>query len=267
MIIRKINIVSFGTLSGFSCELSDGLNIISGANESGKSTILAFIRFVLYGLPSRRSEEGVLEHDRALSWADGCAEGSIEIECEKGSFRIERRGIRADNRDGYSEKCQIIDLRTGSAVLKGEVPGQYFLGVPSGVYDSTSSVKQQSLSSLSGSEISSSIENILFSADEAIYTERALTRLNTARRQFRLQRGNGGLIADLTAERDNLRRKLIEAEESSQNILALRSTVERARTLTADLRRKLTGQRTDSAHLKRSRRSNALICSTRAKRR
>jgi DNA repair exonuclease SbcCD ATPase subunit len=240
MIIRKINIVSFGTLSGFSCELSDGLNIISGANESGKSTILAFIRFVLYGLPSRRSEEGVLEHDRALSWADGTAEGSIEIECEKGSFRIERRGIRADNRDGYSEKCQIIDLRTGSAVLKGEVPGQYFLGVPAGVYDSTSSVKQQSLSSLSGSEISSSIENILFSADEAIYTERALTRLNTARRQFRLQRGNGGLIADLTAERDNLRRKLIEAEESSQNILALRSTVERARTLTAELRRKLT---------------------------
>ena len=240
MIIKKINIVSFGTLSGFSCELADGLNIISGANESGKSTILSFIRFVLYGLPSRRSEEGLLEHDRALSWADGCAEGSIEIECDKGSYRIERRGIRADNRDGYSEKCQIIDLETGSAVLKGEVPGQYFLGVPSGVYDSTSSVKQQSLSALSGSEISSSIENILFSADEAIYTERALTRLNTARRQFRLQRGNGGLIADLTAERDALRRKLIEAEEASKNLLALQSTVERARKLTAELRQKLT---------------------------
>ena len=60
MIIRKINITSFGTLSDFSAELSDGLNIISGENESGKSTILAFIRFVLYGLPSRRSEDGLL---------------------------------------------------------------------------------------------------------------------------------------------------------------------------------------------------------------
>jgi DNA repair exonuclease SbcCD ATPase subunit len=240
MIIKKINIVSFGTLHDFSAELSDGINIISGANESGKSTILAFIRFIFYGLPSRRSEEGVLEHDRALSWQDGVAEGSIEIECEKGSFRIERRGIRADNRDGYSEKCQIIDLSTGSAVLKGEVPGQYFFGVPSGVYDSTSSVKQQALSSLSGGEIGSSIENILFSADEAIYTERALTRLNTARRQFRLQRGNGGKIAELTAVRDNLRRRLIEAEEASKNVLALKSTVERARKLTAELRAKLT---------------------------
>ena len=191
MIIRKINITSFGALSGFCAELSDGLNVISGANESGKSTILAFIRFVLYGLPSRRSEEGVLEYDRALSWLDGRAEGSIEIECEKGAYRIERRGIRADNRDGYSEKCQIIDLSTGSVAFKGEVPGQVFLGVPSGVWDSTSSVKQQALSSLSGSEIGSSIENILFSADEAIYTERALTRLNAARRQFQLQRGNG----------------------------------------------------------------------------
>lgn len=240
MIIKKINIVSFGTLRDFSAELSDGINIISGANESGKSTILAFIRFIFYGLPSRRSEEGVLEHDRALSWQDGVAEGSIEIECGKGSFRIERRGIRADNRDGYSEKCQIIDLSTGSAVLKGEVPGQYFFGVPSGVYDSTSSVKQQALASLSGGEIGSSIENILFSADEAIYTERALTRLNTARRQFRLQRGNGGKIAELTAVRDNLSRRLIEAEEASKNLLALKSTVERARKLTAELRAKLT---------------------------
>jgi len=240
MIIKKINIVSFGTLRDFSAELSDGINIISGANESGKSTILSFIRFIFYGLPSRRSEEGVLEHDRALSWQDGVAEGSIEIECDKGFFRIERRGIRADNRDGYSEKCQIIDLSMGSAVLKGEVPGQYFFGVPSGVYDSTSSVKQQALSSLSGGEIGSSIENILFSADEAIYTERALTRLNTARRQFRLQRGNGGKIAELTAVRDNLSRRLIEAEEASKNVLALKSTVERARKLTAELRAKLT---------------------------
>ncbi|MBQ8259822.1 MAG: AAA family ATPase [Clostridia bacterium] len=240
MIIRKINITSFGALSGFCAELSDGLNVISGANESGKSTILAFIRFVLYGLPSRRSEEGVLEYDRALSWLDGRAEGSIEIECEKGAYRIERRGIRADNRDGYSEKCQIIDLSTGSVAFKGEVPGQVFLGVPSGVWDSTSSVKQQALSSLSGSEIGSSIENILFSADEAIYTERALTRLNTARRQFRLQRGTGGKIDELTAERDTLRRRLIEAEEASKNLLTLRSTVERARKLCAELRTKLT---------------------------
>ena len=240
MIIRKINITSFGTLSDFSAELSDGLNIISGENESGKSTILAFIRFVLYGLPSRRSEDGLLEHDRALSWSSGRAEGSIEIECEKGSFRIERAGIRSDNRDGYSEKCQIIDLSTGSVAFKGEVPGQVFLGVPSGVWDSTSSVKQQALSSLSGSEIGSSIENILFSADEAIYTERALTRLNTARRQFRLQRGQGGKIADLTAERDSLRQRLAQAEEASKNALALQSTVERARKLTAELRTKLT---------------------------
>ena len=254
MIIRKINITSFGTLSGFCTELSDGLNVISGANESGKSTILAFIRFMLYGLPSRRSEEGTLEYDRALSWLDGRAEGSIEIECEKGAYRIERRGIRADNRDGYSEKCQIIDLATGSVAFKGEVPGQVFLGVPSGVWDSTSSVKQQSLSSLSGSEIGSSIENILFSADEAIYTERALTRLNTARRQFRLQRGTGGKIDELTAERDTLRRRLIEAEEASKNLLTLRSTVERARKLCAELRTKLILRRTDSAPLKRYKR-------------
>lgn len=240
MIIKKINIVSFGTLRGFHAELEDGMNIISGANESGKSTILAFIRFIFYGMPSRRSEDGVLEHERALSWADGVAEGSLEINCESGAYRIERRGIRSDNRDGYSEKCTVIDLATGCAVHRGEVPGEVFFGVSAGVYDSTASVKQQSLAALSASEIGSSIENILFSADESVSAERALSRLNTARRQFKLQRGSGGKINELSAERDALRRRLTQAEEASKSVLTLQATVERARRLTAELRSKLT---------------------------
>ena len=34
---------------------SDGFNVVLGANEAGKSTLLAFIRAMLYGLNARKN--------------------------------------------------------------------------------------------------------------------------------------------------------------------------------------------------------------------
>ena len=49
MIIKKINVKSFGKLKNKEIELKDGLNIIYGENESGKSTTMAFIKSMLFG--------------------------------------------------------------------------------------------------------------------------------------------------------------------------------------------------------------------------
>ena len=69
MIIEKIHIDAFGRLENRDFELSEGVNIIEGANESGKSTLAAFIRFVFYGCSPR-------EREAALSWKSGGASGS-----------------------------------------------------------------------------------------------------------------------------------------------------------------------------------------------
>ena len=53
MIISCIHIQSFGKINNLTLELDGGINIITGENESGKSTICNFIRFVFYGLPSK----------------------------------------------------------------------------------------------------------------------------------------------------------------------------------------------------------------------
>ncbi len=42
MIIKKINVKSFGKLKNKEIELKDGLNIIYGENESGKKYITIF---------------------------------------------------------------------------------------------------------------------------------------------------------------------------------------------------------------------------------
>ena len=50
---------TFGKLEYRSLSFSKGLNIIEAPNESGKSTLLAFLRVMLYGFPPReRSRHG-----------------------------------------------------------------------------------------------------------------------------------------------------------------------------------------------------------------
>ena len=96
MQIKKINIDEYGSLTKREFILSEGLNIFEGHNESGKSTILSFIRFMLYGMP-RKSSGSVTERDRGISWGNGVAGGSMVVSVpdkngEIREYRIERHG-------------------------------------------------------------------------------------------------------------------------------------------------------------------------------
>ncbi|MBQ5634178.1 MAG: AAA family ATPase, partial [Clostridia bacterium] len=95
MKILSINITEFGGISDFKLELGDGLNIIEGGNESGKSTVLLFIMYMLYGLPksSRKNTPGAYDKARSLSWANSRAEGSMDIEQGGVRYRIERANL------------------------------------------------------------------------------------------------------------------------------------------------------------------------------
>ncbi|MCQ2354831.1 MAG: AAA family ATPase [Clostridia bacterium] len=240
MKIKAINIREFGGIKDFTADLSDGINVIQGNNESGKSTILAFIRFVLYGMPPRRGDDSINERERALSWDGGVADGSMDIENADGKFRLERRGIRADNRDGYLERHSIVDLATGVVVHKGEQAGEVFLGVPESVFDSTCFVRQLGIGNLDSTGLGAAIENMLFSADENVNTGRVLTRLTAARRQLMPQRGDGGKISELTAEKNDVQKRLTQAETDTASVVSLRATVEKYRSVTQETRKKLT---------------------------
>jgi len=57
MFIKTIHIETFGILRDWSVDLSPGLTVFVGPNEAGKSTLLGFVRAMLFGFPSRRSAE------------------------------------------------------------------------------------------------------------------------------------------------------------------------------------------------------------------
>ena len=226
MKILKINIEDFGCISKRSFDLADGLNLVLGENESGKSTILSFIKFILYGMPKKNSETAA-ERMRSISWRSGVALGSMRVEQGGKTYTVTRQGVLrvSAKRESYSEDCTIVDDESGLEVHKGEVPGELFLGVPLSVYESTCFIGQLSASDISSADVSQSLENMLVSADESQSLQKALDKLDGARRLFRHKNGKGGSLYELEESENDLRARLGRAMNAYNEILAREDSV------------------------------------------
>ena len=57
MIIKELHLKNFGRFSGQTFSFSDGLNVIYGANEAGKTTVYHAIGALLFGLEKQTTLE------------------------------------------------------------------------------------------------------------------------------------------------------------------------------------------------------------------
>ena len=221
MKITEINIIQFGKFKNEVFTFSDGFNIIKGNNESGKSTLLAFIKFALYGVGRKNPNVQVGERERAISWNSGIAAGSLTIEDVDGKkFRIERAG-RESAKGSYTDKVRIIDLENGNEVFEGETPGEHFLGISAAAYDSMCNIKQLETVVIGAESVKNAIDNLLSSGDENTSIQSAIKLLETERRRLLHTNGRGGLVFDseMTLERlkSEHRTALILENESIKN--------------------------------------------------
>ncbi len=222
MKILNITIHEFAGLGQRSYDLSEGLNIIEGPNESGKSSILAFIKFVLYGFNRHSSGDELGERERYVSWTGKRAAGSLTAIAGGRKWRIERELFiqTRGGRESPNETCRIVDAETGTEEYAGEIPGKLFLGIPAEVFSSTCGIAQSSLASINSAEVGSSIENLLFSADESLNAEKASEKLDAARRQLLHKNEKSGRLVDMRSERNALRNRLSAASTAARNMIA-----------------------------------------------
>src|SRR5262245_20523934 len=105
MRIKNIEIDGFGVWKGLTLEeLADQATVIYGPNEAGKTTLMQFVRAVLYGFtPERRK--------RYLPPVNGGKPGGrMQVANEFGSFTIHRQGNITDPADDTGQ-IEIIDDR------------------------------------------------------------------------------------------------------------------------------------------------------------
>lgn len=237
MKLLKLQITEFGGLRDTVLEPGAGLNIIEGDNESGKSTVLAFIRFMLYGLGGRAGGSEPSDKERYPSWAGGRAAGIMTLTTSDGRrWRIEREGVitHTARGDSYNEKpVRIFDDETGELVHRGQCPGELFLGLSVQNFNSTCAVAQLKNTELGAGELGNGIENMLRSADEGVSVPRVCKRLEDARRELIHKTGRGGRIYDLKCECERLGEQLERAESNARSVVELETLLGECREKTA----------------------------------
>ncbi len=230
MIIEKIIIKSFGLITDMTLEFSEKVNVIEGQNEAGKSTIAAFIKYMLYGFDDTTAE-GALERTKRISWETGTAQGSMYVRVKDKRFLITRSTTPTDGaaRTTFKEEASIVDLETGAPAFGKLNAGDVFFGVDRELFDNTAFIGQIGDTAINEGSVKQSIENILFSGSERINNQRAAERIKDKMESLLHENGGGGAIIDLLKREDSLRERLDTCEEDNKLILDREAELHRIR--------------------------------------
>ncbi len=214
MRICEIKIGQFGAIKNKDIPLSAGINLIMGDNESGKSTLCAFIKFVLYGFSTPE------ERKKHTSLLTGRSEGSLIVEGNDGVvYRIERSETEK-GRGKVTVKNDFDGTEFTDWREHAQTPGDYFLGIPEALYSRSLYVSQEYGAELDGKS-AEAVNNLLLTGNEATNLKRAKSILDGIRKEYRLKRGSGGLIPETEQRIAYLKDKLSRKLEEKQNIEAL----------------------------------------------
>ena len=191
MKIKKLNITSYGKFENREITFSDGLNIVYGKNEAGKSTVLSFIRAMLYGFSGRG---GVSSNDRKhyLPWGKSSMQGSADILLDNGKVvKVSRTSGKSQGFDRAEcfdiSNSESYDFSPEKEVLCGE---DAFL--------KTLCIKQlQTPISGETDEISGKLINLTQTAAEDISAQKSEAIITDYMKKFKALRGEKGLIFDL----------------------------------------------------------------------
>ncbi len=139
MRLRELNIRNFGKFQHRSISLEEGLNLICGRNESGKSTVHTFIRSMLFGMRRQRGRASRNDlYSRYQPWEDpSYYAGELRFDSGGKTFRLSRNF-------GQGQADSQLICETDGECLSVEAGDLKMLlgGVSENQYDNTVSIGQ-----------------------------------------------------------------------------------------------------------------------------
>ena len=184
MKINKIKINSYGKLKNKQIDLKDGINIIYGKNEAGKSTILRFIVNSFYGISKNKKGKEYSDYERYLPWNNEEFSGNIEYELDnKAEYEI-HRDFKKKNPQIYNEMKENISSEFNINKTRGNEFFYEQTKVDEDLFLSTVVVGQQELKleKQQQSILVQKIANLIGTGEDNVSFKRAIDRVN--RRQL-----------------------------------------------------------------------------------
>ncbi len=207
MKIIEINIKCFGKLRDFVLKPGEGVNIIYGRNESGKSTIMAFIKAMFYGLESGEKRR------QYQPWSGGQPSGSIEFEHDGKVYFLSRTFGESK---GY-DKISLFNKTEGETIplSPGQEPGVHVLGINIKTFVSSVFIGQSCIA-VEGEnrEIIERLENLTSSGHEHISKREIDKRLKNAAAKLDSKK-NDAILPELRKQK----RELMETRAEMMKVL------------------------------------------------
>ncbi len=232
--IDKIEIVSFGKLKNAVVTAESGINVLSAPNESGKTTLASFIKFVFYGFVGARMQM-LTDNERKLytPWDSEVCEGSVYITADGEKYIVTRRCPPSGK-----EVFDVTNRATGKSEFAGLVPGEVFFGVGEDVFSRTLFFRQLTLPQSKDELLADRLRNIAISADEQVGTKKAISRLSEAKNELKGKLGSG-LLPKAQKERDELVEAITASSDMRREIVRLETEMKKRAATISESEKKL----------------------------
>ncbi len=232
MIIKKLGILSFGKFQEKNITLHDGLNLIYGGNEDGKTTLHKFIEGMFYGFykPYSKNKYYTSDYEKFVPWSGSEYKGIIEYDKDGKIYRLER------NFNRINESVKLYNNTTGddlTASLEYDSAQKLYkankhIDINSTLFKNTVSIGQ--LDNVTDEDLTKEIGDLLINTSD---TFNAQISFKTAIENLARERSNIGTKKQLKSPYGICVSKLQELEEEKR---LTRSVIEENKSKYSEIR-------------------------------
>lgn len=191
MILTKLEMTHFGKYKDVTVTPEAGYWEFVRPNESGKTTLADFIRFMFYGFVKSRSKLALRENliVKYMPWDGGDLSGAVEFTADDGkSYRIER----TCNEKGKGSVRVLNALREEMPIAD---VGGFFLGVDEDTFINVFYINQSNPTPRRTAQMDVALKNLVTTGNEEISFDTVEGRLNERKSAYTgLVRSNAGRL-------------------------------------------------------------------------
>lgn len=240
MRIIECYIENFGKISKQKFEFKAGFNCFNGENGTGKTTLAAFIKAMLYGFNDTK-KLSLEENDRKhyMPWGGGPCGGSLTFSVGEKIYRVERSFSPKSSDDSFV----VYDTSNGRATSEFQDGiGESLFGIDADGFERTVFLSERVLTPKSDNKSISAKLSDLVGCDGDIGGMDEAMKVLENQRKFYYKKGGSGELADTKSRINEITRKLdsiseieIALEATHQKMREISDKLDKARATSKDI--------------------------------